>query len=276
MANITMSDYVGFIFSEITRARVIADAESRRIAEIYSTDEILKEFSVPRFKIPEMNLAIPVIVSGAKFTTILKFVMEQQVFLNELNQKMDNCITELRIKMKRQKNPFDFFRPNDNIIPIRPFKPINPVNSSKKMGKNSPAKAPTAEGDTILQKFFEAISENPDYISADNISDVRWSEFFKSRFDSVGLLAEYQKNYPDNLLFTRSLAEVQNFVKQNIIVDKTSITNLLVDPETNVVKNTATDATIFQINAKIVEEGIFIKSIKDANSNQITKVVEFE
>jgi hypothetical protein len=270
MANITMSDYVGFIFSEITRARVIADAESRRIAEIYSTDEILKEFSVPRFKIPEMNLGIPVIVSGAKFTTILKFAMAKTTFLNELNQKMDNCITELRIKIKRTKNPFDFFKPTDIIIPIRPVSPV--VRSNK----NGPAKAATTDGDAILNKLFNEIENNPDYVTADNIADVRWSEFFKSRLDTVSLLADYQKQYPDNLLFTRTLAEVQNLIKQNIVVDKTSITNLLVDPETNVVKNTASDATIFQINAKIVEEGIFIKSVKDANTNQITKVVEFE
>ena len=98
MANITMSDYVGFIFSEITRARVIADGESRRIAELYAKDEVLKSFSVPRFKIPEMNLSIPVIVSGAKFSTVLDFMMEKQAFISMATGKIKNAITTLNIK----------------------------------------------------------------------------------------------------------------------------------------------------------------------------------
>jgi hypothetical protein len=77
MAQITLSDYVGFIFSEIVKARVIADAESKRIAMIYKEDEILKSFSVPRFKIPEMDITIPVLLNTKpySFSTSPKFVL---------------------------------------------------------------------------------------------------------------------------------------------------------------------------------------------------------
>jgi len=70
MNTITLSDYVGYIFSEIVTARMIADERSKTIAEIYAKDAVLSNFSVPRFKIPEMNLTIPVLVVGAKFTNL--------------------------------------------------------------------------------------------------------------------------------------------------------------------------------------------------------------
>ncbi len=91
MAQITLSDYVGFIFSEIVKARVIADSESKRIAMIYKDDEILKSFSVPRFKIPEMDITIPVLLSGAKYKTILVFNAEQVRFNDFVKTKLNNA-----------------------------------------------------------------------------------------------------------------------------------------------------------------------------------------
>ena len=77
-------------------------------------------------------------------------------------------------------------------------------------------------------------------------------------------------------MFLQTLTEITNTIKQNTYATSTKIDNLLVDPETNVVKNNSTDSTVFLINAKIMEEGIFVRSIKNTENDGITKVVEFE
>jgi len=271
MANITMSDYIGFIFSEVTRARVIADSESRRIAELYATDEVLKNFSVPRFKIPEMNLSIPVIVSGAKFSTVLAFSVKKDDFIAFLQTKMKNALTTLRIKMRRistlpGKIDIDLVRPRPNII-------AQPIRSAVK-GRGS--KKDPASDEKMLNEFYILLKENSDPSDPDNIVHIKWSEYFFAAIESHKLLDYYKKHYPNNELYIQTLNEVLEWVKHYTIVVSTRIDNLLVDPETNTVKNNSTDSTIFLINAKIMEEGIFIKSVKNTETGEENKIVEFE
>jgi hypothetical protein len=59
-----LSEYIGHLLSEITRARVQADMEAVRIAEMYAEHPLLKHFSVPRFRVPTITLDVPVVVKG--------------------------------------------------------------------------------------------------------------------------------------------------------------------------------------------------------------------
>lgn len=77
---ITVAQYLSFIFSEITRARVIADTESVRIAGEYAKDPVMKHFSVPRFKIPELELNIPMVIAGAQYNNIYTFTWQYEEF----------------------------------------------------------------------------------------------------------------------------------------------------------------------------------------------------
>ena len=56
MADITLSDYLAFILSEISRARDMADRYTREIALVYAKDDVLRHFSVPRFKLSKMDV----------------------------------------------------------------------------------------------------------------------------------------------------------------------------------------------------------------------------
>ena len=116
MTNITLSDYIGFIFSEITRARVIADNTSREIAMKYAEDEVLKNFSVPRFKIPEMDLTIPIVIAGAKFSNAYLFNMDANNFKNFILGKVNNAINTINVK----KNG------SINFVNIRDIHLVNP------------------------------------------------------------------------------------------------------------------------------------------------------
>ena len=56
-----LGDFIGELIGEVALARFRADAETARIAEIYASHELLKHFSVPRYRLPEVNIEVPAI-----------------------------------------------------------------------------------------------------------------------------------------------------------------------------------------------------------------------
>jgi hypothetical protein len=61
-----LSDFLGHILEEITRARVSADAEAVRTAKLYAADPdgLLKHFAVPRVRLPNVEITAPMIVTA--------------------------------------------------------------------------------------------------------------------------------------------------------------------------------------------------------------------
>lgn len=57
-----LGDYIGHLLSELTLARAQADGETVRLAELYADHELLKHFPVPRLRLQETQLEIPVLV----------------------------------------------------------------------------------------------------------------------------------------------------------------------------------------------------------------------
>lgn len=273
MASITLADYIGFIFSEITRARDHADRVSMEVAKQYAKDDILKYFSVPRFKIPEMELTIPVLISGARFNSALEFIMPPDDFYKYIADKAVNAIKSILISKSGLDK--DITKINTDIF-IRPiFKPIvfKPIPRAGKENQN-PLKAD--EPDTILKDFYLQLKNNPDPTHPELIIQVKWLMYFNKKLEEYKLMEEYKKQFPENQLAIKLTSEIVEKVKANTVITKTKITNLLVDPETNIVKNGSTDTTVFTIKAKIMEEGIFVKSITDDDSGKEKNIVEFE
>lgn len=58
-----LGDYLGHLLSEITIARMQADVEAVRIAELYAGHPLLRTMPVPRFRLPEVELDIPVVIN---------------------------------------------------------------------------------------------------------------------------------------------------------------------------------------------------------------------
>lgn len=61
-----LGDYVGRLVAELTQARVEADLESVRIAEMYAAHPLLKSMAVPRFRLPTVTLDVPVVVRNVE------------------------------------------------------------------------------------------------------------------------------------------------------------------------------------------------------------------
>ena len=58
-----LGDYLGHILSEITIARMYADVEAIRVAELYADHPLLRHMPVPRFRLPDIELDVPVVVN---------------------------------------------------------------------------------------------------------------------------------------------------------------------------------------------------------------------
>jgi hypothetical protein len=68
----TLNEYLGGIFSSITDARVVSDVQAVHIAEQYAKHELLKHFAVPRMRIGDIELTIPVAIDSLAARTELQ------------------------------------------------------------------------------------------------------------------------------------------------------------------------------------------------------------
>lgn len=58
-----LSEFLGHLMSEVVRARALADAESVRVAEMYAADPLLRHLSVPRFRLPDLTIDVPMVIN---------------------------------------------------------------------------------------------------------------------------------------------------------------------------------------------------------------------
>lgn len=58
-----LGDYLGHILSEITIARMHADVEAIRVAELYADHPLLRHMPVPRFRMPNLEIDVPVVIN---------------------------------------------------------------------------------------------------------------------------------------------------------------------------------------------------------------------
>lgn len=61
-----LGDYLGNLISEVTLARMQADIEAVRIAELYSSHPLLKNMPIPHFRLPAVELDVPVVIKNLK------------------------------------------------------------------------------------------------------------------------------------------------------------------------------------------------------------------
>ncbi|MGE7775810.1 hypothetical protein ACQKLP_13870 [Chitinophaga sp. NPDC101104] len=275
MSNITLADYVGFIFSEITRARDHADRVAKDMAIAYSKDDVLKHFSVPRFKIPEMELTIPVLISSAKFSNAMAFTMPPEDFAKYVNNRVNSAIQTLLIqKSKLGQSPENV---KDDVFDIPIFRqPVEYETSLVRTRKSKKAIAAAVPAEDPVDKFYRLLKENSEPARPENIAQVCLAEMFNARLVQYNLSAFYKEQYPGNEMFTQMVAEVVTRIKEYTMVTQSKMENLLVNPETNIVKNGSSDATVFTIKARIQEEGVFVKTVRNEETGQDQQIVEFE
>jgi len=57
-----LGDFLGHILAELTISRMQADLESLRIADYYASHPLLRTLPVPRFRLPQVDFDVPVVI----------------------------------------------------------------------------------------------------------------------------------------------------------------------------------------------------------------------
>jgi len=57
---VTLKEYIGTIVSSVNNARGMADVESAKLAKQYAADDVLQYYTVPRMRMQDVELEIPV------------------------------------------------------------------------------------------------------------------------------------------------------------------------------------------------------------------------
>jgi roadblock/LC7 domain-containing protein len=240
MADITLADYTGYIFLQIIKAREMADQYSKSVAVTYAADPVMKFFSVPRFKVPKMELTIPVLISGARFSQVVRFKLDAGQFSDFIVGQIEDFLELSKAEITRNKDQL-----------------LKTIRSDPKIRQ-------------MVQQFHAELLAGPMY--ADRIVSRLWNQL-------LGTVTEVLKLSLDKQLseeaYFRTMKELMSAVTANIVVDSTTIESLLINPETNVVKNGSSDTSVFTIKAEMLEEGFFIRSVKD-DAGQERQIVEFE
>ncbi len=91
---INLGDYLGHLLSEIIKARVQADMETLRIAEIYVSNPLLKHFPVPKIRMPNVELNVPVIISKTPNNNLLDSVINSKAIIDEIKKITKKELTE--------------------------------------------------------------------------------------------------------------------------------------------------------------------------------------
>lgn len=109
---VNLGDYIGHLLSEVTIARVKADLEAVRIAELYSSEPLLRSFPIPRVRFSNVEMSVPMKVSDVKglmeasppkkidTPTLVKIA--EHVIVKKLKEKNINLTTRENQLLKRK------------------------------------------------------------------------------------------------------------------------------------------------------------------------------
>lgn len=262
MSEITLSDYTGYIFRELIKARQMSDEYARQVALAYAQDPVLQHFTAPRFKIPKLELTIPVLIAGARYTSTLRFTMPARTFVDFIGGKLTSIEYALRAA-----NSKILVRPD----PVRlQFLPQDMATSAASRGDG-----PQTSGEAI-KLLYEALLTSNDLGHPEGMVSYAWGTILQLWLSERKLVELYHKHSPNNELSKQAYTAILAGIKGAVVVDKVGIDNLLVDPETNLIKNGSDATSVFTIKAEMIEEGFFVRSVRDDATGEVTQVVEFE
>lgn len=77
-----LNEYIGMLLSEMVKARVTADLETVRVAELYASHPLLKNMPLPHMRLPEIKLDIPIAIKDVDKTAspVYNFPKMKEVF----------------------------------------------------------------------------------------------------------------------------------------------------------------------------------------------------
>jgi hypothetical protein len=87
-----LGDFLGYLMSEITIARMQSDIEAIRIAELYSSHPLLSSLPVPHFRLPNIDIEVPVVIKQMEEPDNEQ-VPRGAPLLKEMKEKFDEVLS---------------------------------------------------------------------------------------------------------------------------------------------------------------------------------------
>jgi hypothetical protein len=101
----TLGDFIGQLAAAVTQARLQADMEAVRVAELYAHHPYLKHFPVPRFRLPNVEVSTPIVIKEVEdldAAAALGTVKIQDV-QEEVVNVLDRQLTRYEVRLKPQQ-----------------------------------------------------------------------------------------------------------------------------------------------------------------------------
>lgn len=248
MPDIRLGDYTGFLLQEMLRARELADAYSRSMAQKYAEDPVLRHFSVPRYLVPKLELTVPVLMSEVTFAQAARFVCPVEEFIASMVSRADDVRSTVELLRGRRSG---------RLPPDRWERGVGSV-------------------DRLARRFHDELKSNADPLHPHGIVKAWWLDIFRTCLREADLLEFYEREEPSQDLLQTSTQDVLALVLRRTAVEQTVIEDVRVDPETNVVKNASSGDSLFTIRAELQEEAFFLRWVRNEKTEEVTPIVEYQ
>ncbi len=240
----TLKDYLGSLLRDLNHARVIADVETAHIAKMYAEDNLLKHFSIPRMKIQETELTIPIAIDELDSSVETDY--------QPIDNKFFYAKTYAEIKNVFKVSSFN--RDLSTALRKAIYSHIDALEKSIKSG--APIKV-------SLDGFSETISDLAlETIISDKQGRVVFDEVLKSH------------NIDDDQVKEMLVANLTKYLQAEIKPREMAgkIENAQVTVESDRLKDKRPESLLY-IKMKITEESMEWQTMEDADGNIVAKLM---
>ena len=240
----TLKDYLGSLVRDLNHARVIADVETANIAKMYAEHDLLKHFSIPRMKILDTELTIPVAID------------ELDSSVEKDYQPIDNTAFYARTyaEIKNVFKVSSFSRDISTSLRKAIYSHINALEKAIKSG---------AAIKISLDGFSETVS---DVALETIISDKKGRVIFDEALTSRNVAEDQVKK----MLVANLTKYLQPEIKPREVTGK--IENAQVTVESDKLKDKKPESLLY-IKMKITEESMEWQTMEDADGNIVAKLM---
>lgn len=282
---ISLNEYLSSLVASVNYSRMNADLESLKIAKIYSEDEYMKDFSIPRMKIKDVVMDIPIAIEGFKMkesktdnkNTIDNYAVMSAVY-SDLKKfyEVDHFPEELSYKIR--KTVFEKIDEMENRINLGEKKENIVESFSKDLSKTINTEIKKDEqGKKIEQQKIEKVSIRK--VEAEKIDSLEVKELSKEsnilKTKSLSTTKKEESKNEKEKMSEKNIEEyLNNFLKdsllQNFLLEKRDgkIGYVSVVSESHRIKDLPMDSLV-KIKMTIEEESIEWSTSEGTNKKRL-------
>ncbi|KAB8151197.1 hypothetical protein EZY14_019695 [Kordia sp. TARA_039_SRF] len=244
---ITLKDYIGKIYKEVTNAKVQSDIETLAIAQEYVENPMLKHFAVPNIRIKDMELTIPVAVDTTQTVTRSYTASEVQKVYEDAFYKVNN---DLLADRAEENNAY--------------LQSIQPELAAK-------AQAESTQTASRLQQAEATAAPAPEGESADGTTSTEYASALSTSANkfvdaSFGFLEEL--NIEEPVFRTAMVQEIE----KNLQPREPEIQDLPVIVETQRLQEINDPTNLISIKVNITDDAMEWTTDVDENGNTVQRL----